>query len=156
MSDEQKNQQQTASIEPPTVKSGEAKGGAQADAKQTGAEKPKAAKKEVSRRSGKAEEKELLKPEEVKAGMEIRIHQKIKEGEKERVQIYEGVVLIRHGGKGVNATMTVRKISNGIGVEKIFPIHLPSIVKIEKVRQLRIRQSRPLYLRTYRKKLKEA
>ena len=116
-------------------------------------EKPK----EQTQKKSKVEKKDsgLIQPEDVKTGMEIRVHQKIKEGEKERVQIFEGVVLVRHGGKGVNATMTVRKVSNGVGVEKIFPLHLPSIAKIEKVKQLKIRQARPFYLREHRKKVKE-
>lgn len=97
----------------------------------------------------------LLKPEEVRSGMEIAIHQKIKEGDKERIQIYEGVVLSVRGGRGINGTMTVRKISNGIGVERIFPIHLPSIVKIVKKAQLRTRRSRLYYLRTHTKRMKE-
>lgn len=100
-------------------------------------------------------DKPVMKPEEIRSGMVIAIHQKIQEGDKERVQMYEGIVMNVHGGKGMDATMTVRKISDGIGVEKIFPLHLPSIIKIEKIREMKTRRARLNYLRSYKKKLKE-
>ena len=68
-------------------------------------------------------------------GDTVRVHGRIIEGEKERVQIYEGVVLRKSAGQGVDATFTVRKISNGIGVERIFPVHSPRIDKIEVIAQ---------------------
>ena len=97
----------------------------------------------------------------IKAGQLVRVHQKIKEqtakGEdKERVQIFEGVVLSRHGGLGPNSTITVRKISNGIGVERIFPLGLPTIVDIEIVKTYRTNRAKLYYLRGYKKKLREA
>lgn len=93
-------------------------------------------------------------------GMTIRVHQKIKDvnpkgEEKERVQVFEGMVLARKHGTESGATLTVRKISNGVGVEKIFPINLPSIVKVEKKKQARVRRAKLGYLRTAKKKLKE-
>lgn len=93
-------------------------------------------------------------------GMTVRVHQKIKEvnpkgEEKERVQIFEGMVLQRKGGSQNGATVTVRKISNGIGVEKIFPINLPSVVKVEKIKQAVVRRAKLRFLRTSKKKLKE-
>ncbi|MBI4253041.1 50S ribosomal protein L19 [Candidatus Uhrbacteria bacterium] len=93
-------------------------------------------------------------------GMTIRVHQKIKDvnpkgEEKERVQVFEGMVLARKHGKESGATLTVRKISNGVGVEKIFPISLPSIVKVEKKKQAKVRRAKLGYLRTAKKKLKE-
>lgn len=96
----------------------------------------------------------------VKPGMIVRVHQKIKETntkgeEKERIQLFEGIVLaIKHGNQA-GATITVRKVSEGVGVEKIFPIHAPVVDKIELVRQMHVSQARPLYLRTYKKKLRE-
>lgn len=92
----------------------------------------------------------------LKPGMVVKVHQKIRDEKgKERIQIFEGTVLAVKHGKGPNATVTVRKVSKGYGVEKIFPIHSPNVEKIEFVRQMRVRQSRPYYIRTYKKKLKE-
>jgi len=97
---------------------------------------------------------------ELSPGMIVRVHQKIKETnakgeEKERIQIFEGIILaIKHGNEP-GATVTVRKVSKGIGVEKIFPIHSPIVAAIELVRKMRVRQARPFYIRTYKKKLKE-
>ena len=97
---------------------------------------------------------------ELKPGMTVRVHQKIKEktakGEdKERIQIFEGIILKLRHGKEAGATFTVRKISNGVGVEKIFPIGSPMIVKIEPVKQADVRRAKLYYLRTYRKRLTE-
>jgi large subunit ribosomal protein L19 len=97
---------------------------------------------------------------EIKTGMVVRVNQKIKEvnpkgEEKERIQIFEGTVIGRKGGQGTSATITVRKISNGVGVEKIFPVHLPSIKKIEVIKTLKTRKSKLYYLKTYKKRLKE-
>ena len=97
---------------------------------------------------------------ELKAGMIVKVHQKIKEknrkGEdKERIQIFEGMILAVKHGSEPGATVTVRKVSKGIGVEKIFPIHSPVVAKIELVRQMKVRQARPYYLRAHKKRLKE-
>lgn len=84
---------------------------------------------------------------ELRSGAVIRIHEKIREGKKERIQIFEGVVIGIHGGKGLDATFTVRKVSFGVGVEKIFPLHMPNIIKIETIKNIRNRQSKLYYLR---------
>ncbi len=96
----------------------------------------------------------------LKPGMIVRVHQKIKDvnkkgEEKERIQIFEGTILAVKHGSEAGATFTVRKISEGIGVEKIFPIHSPVVTKIEQVRRLKVRQARPYYLREHNKRLKE-
>jgi len=96
----------------------------------------------------------------LRAGMIVKVHQKIKETntkgeEKQRIQVFEGIVLALKHGTEAGATVTVRKISNGVGVEKIFPIHSPVVEKIELVRTMKVEQGRAYYLRTYRKKLKE-
>ena len=85
------------------------------------------------------------------AGDTIRVHVKIREGEKERIQVFEGVVIKRHNG-GTNATFTVRKTSFGVGVERIFPLHSPSIDKIEVTKKGRVRRSRIYYFRNLRGK----
>ncbi len=98
--------------------------------------------------------------EDIVPGLTIRIHQKIQDvnskgEEKERIQIYEGIVIARHGKKDDHSTITVRKISNGVGVEKIFPLNLPAIAKIERVKKFTPVRSKLFFLRTYKKKLKE-
>jgi len=79
-------------------------------------------------------------------GDTIKVHVKIKEGTRERIQIFEGTVLKKQGGSN-RATFTVRKISYGIGVERTFPIHSPKIEKIEVVRKGKVRRARLFYLR---------
>lgn len=79
-------------------------------------------------------------------GDTISVHVKVREGDKERIQIFQGVV-IKKRGSGVNKTFTVRKISNGIGVERIFPINSPNIAKIDRVRQGKVRRAKLYYLR---------
>jgi len=92
---------------------------------------------------------------DIRPGYTVKVHQKIKEGDKERIQIFEGIILSRHGGKNINATITVRKISAGVGVEKIFPLYSPTITKIEIVKKARVRRAKLYYLKGYKKKLKE-
>ena len=81
-----------------------------------------------------------------KAGDTVNVHVRIKEGNKERVQQYKGVCIQRRGA-GSTETFTVRKISNGIGVERIFPLHSPSLDKIEVLRRGKVRRARLFYLR---------
>lgn len=95
---------------------------------------------------------ELTKPylksiPKLKTGYTVRVHQKIKEGDKERVQIFEGLIIKMSGGYGVNGTITVRKISEGIGVEKIFPVHSPNVVKIEVKKIAKVRRAKLYYMR---------
>lgn len=80
------------------------------------------------------------------AGDTIKVYYKIKEGDKERIQIFEGTVISRRGG-GMGASFTVRKISSGIGIERVFPTHSPNIEKIEKIRAGVVRRAKLYYLR---------
>lgn len=118
-------------------------------------EQKKEQKEEKIKTTASRDERTAIVP-----GMTVRIHQRITdvtpEGkERERIQIFDGIVLARHGGSGESATITVRKISEGIGVEKIFPLHLPTIEKIEVVKRARVRRARLYFLRTNPKKLRE-
>ena len=79
-------------------------------------------------------------------GDTVRVHARIVEGEKERTQVFEGIV-IRKRGEGVKASFTVRRISYGVGVERTFPLHSPRIERVEKVRSSRVRRSKLYYLR---------
>ena len=83
---------------------------------------------------------------EFRAGDTVKVHVRIKEGDKERIQVFEGLVIYRHG-VGISATFTVRKISSGVGVEKIFPLHSPMIAKIEVVRLGKVRRAKLSYIR---------
>ena len=93
-------------------------------------------------------EQEQLKAEvpEFRVGDTVRVHAKIKEGEKERIQVFEGVVLKKQGGSN-RATFTVRKTSNGVGVEKTWPLHSPSVEKVVVVRAGKVRRAKLNYLR---------
>lgn len=97
---------------------------------------------------------------DIRPGMVVRLHQSIKElnakgEEKERIQVFEGMVIRRRGGNETGATITVRKVSDGIGVEKIFPIHLPAIKKVELVKQYKVRRANLGFIRTQKKRFKE-
>jgi len=93
---------------------------------------------------------------EIKPGDTIKVHQKIKEGDpsagsrqaKERIQVFEGIVIAKKHGRGIFATITVRKVVDGIGVERVFPIHSPSIDKIEIIKSGKVRRAKLYYLRT--------
>ncbi|QQE80784.1 50S ribosomal protein L19 [Alicyclobacillus sp. SO9] len=79
-------------------------------------------------------------------GDTVRVHVKVREGQRERIQVFEGVVIRRRGG-GVSETYTVRKVSYGVGVERTFPIHSPNIAKIEVMRRGKVRRAKLYYLR---------
>jgi large subunit ribosomal protein L19 len=89
--------------------------------------------------------KEELK--KIKAGDVVRIYQRIKEGGKERTQVFEGIVIAKKHGNEIGATITVRKEISGIGVEKIFPIHSPTIEKIEILKEGKRKRAKLYYLR---------
>ena len=83
---------------------------------------------------------------EVQVGDTVRVHVKIKEGSRERIQIFEGTVIAKKHG-GIDESITVRRISYGVGVEKVFPLHAPAVEKIELVRKGKVRRAKLYYLR---------
>ena len=97
------------------------------------------------------EQPQLTERPRMQSGDTVRVHVKIREGDKERVQIFEGVVIGMHRG-GARASFTVRKVSFGQGVERIFPLHSPTIDKIEVVRMAKVRRAKLYYLRALRGK----
>lgn len=96
----------------------------------------------------KALSSQYMKPElpEMKVGDTVRVHVRIKEGSRERIQVFEGTVIAKKHG-GIEETITVRRISYGVGVEKVFPVYSPSIEKIEVVRNGSVRRAKLYYLR---------
>lgn|SRR3989344_2858214 len=84
---------------------------------------------------------------DIRPGQTIKVHQKIKEGNKTRTQIFEGIVIARKHGNGSNGMVTVRKISNDVGVERTFPLYMPNVEKFEIIRTSKVRRSKLYYLR---------
>lgn len=84
---------------------------------------------------------------DIRAGDTIRLFQKIKEGDKERLQPFEGLVIAKKHGQGETATITVRKVAAGIGVERVFPLHSPTIEKIEILKRSKVRRAKLYYIR---------
>ncbi len=83
---------------------------------------------------------------EIVIGNTVRVHVKIREGERERIQVFEGTVIARNNS-GIAETFTVRRVSYGVGVERVFPVHSPNVAKVETVRKGRVRRSKLYYLR---------
>lgn len=87
-------------------------------------------------------------PPILKAGDTVRVHQKIKEGDKERVQVFEGLVIAVKHGRGLDGTFTVRKIATGrIGVERTYPLHSPNVLKVERTKTAKVRRAKLYYMR---------
>ncbi|MBE6973247.1 MAG: 50S ribosomal protein L19 [Ruminococcaceae bacterium] len=86
-------------------------------------------------------------PPVAEVGDTVRVHIKVKEGSRERIQVFEGTVIAKKHG-GIEETITVRRVSYGVGVEKVFPIHAPSLEKIELVRHGKVRRAKLYYLRS--------
>ena len=82
----------------------------------------------------------------IRVGDVVKVHVKIREGERERIQVFEGTIIARKGA-GVSETFTVRRVSYGVGVERVFPIHSPNVDKIELIRTGKVRRSKLYYLR---------
>ena len=103
---------------------------------------------------------EIKDPSKIKPGTVIRVHLKIKElntkgEERERVQVFEGTVIAKKGKDAQSATITVRKIASGVGVERIFPLRSPVVAKFEEVKRLRVRKAKLYYTRTSKRALKD-
>jgi large subunit ribosomal protein L19 len=97
------------------------------------------------------ERAQMVERPPMKAGDTVRVHVKVREGDKERIQVFEGIIIGMHRG-GTRASFTVRKVSFGQGVERIFPLHSPIIDRIEVVRSARVRRAKLYYLRNLRGK----
>ena len=82
----------------------------------------------------------------IKVGSTVRVHVKIREGERERIQVFEGTIIAKRGS-GVSSTFTVRRVAYGVGVERVFPVHSPNVAKVEVVRNGKVRRSKLYYLR---------
>src|SRR4026207_1343759 len=93
-----------------------------------------------------AEKSQMTERPDMKSGDTVRVHVKVREGDKERIQIFEGMVIGMHRG-GLRASFTVRKVSFGQGVERIFPLHSPTIDKIEVLRTAKVRRAKLYFLR---------
>ena len=138
----------------------ETKNAAEEADKQEGGTAPEAeAASEEAKEEVKVEVIET-KAEEVKPGMVVRVHQKIKEttpkgDERERLQVFEGTVIAVKGQDAQSRTITVRKVTGGIGVERIFPVKSPVIAKIEIVKQLKVRRAKLYFMRNHKKSIKE-
>jgi len=91
---------------------------------------------------------QYMKPElpEMNVGDTVRVHVKIKEGSRERIQVFEGTIIARKHG-GIEESITVRRVSYGVGCEKVFPVHAPNIVNVETVRHGKVRRAKLYYLR---------
>ncbi len=89
---------------------------------------------------------------DIRPGDTVRVLQKIKEGDKEKTQVFEGLVIARKHGKGISATITLRREISGVGVERVFPIHSPIIEKIEVLKRGKVRKAKLYYLREVRGK----
>lgn len=131
-----------------------AEGNEQTDAEMMGEAPAKDAAADVSVTDEKAPAEAIL-AEKIVPGMVLRVHQKVKEGERERIQIFQGLVIARKGQGAHTATVTVRKVSGGIGVERIFPLKSPSIAKMEVVKRHRVRRSKLYFVRDYKKRMKD-
>jgi large subunit ribosomal protein L19 len=97
------------------------------------------------------EKTQLVDRPEMRSGDTVRVHVKVREGDKERIQVFEGMVIGMHRG-GARASFTVRKVSFGQGVERIFPLHSPTVDKIEVVRSAKVRRAKLYFLRDLRGK----
>lgn len=84
---------------------------------------------------------------EVSVGNTVRVHVRIKEGERERIQMFEGTVIAKQHG-GISETFTVRRVAHGVGVERVFPIHSPNVAKVDTIRRGRVRRGKLYYLRS--------
>ena len=94
-----------------------------------------------------AQDSVKAEPPVITVGDTVKVHVKIREGEKERIQVFEGTVIARKGS-GISETFTVRRVSYGVGIERVFPVHSPNVAKVETVRNGKVRRAKLYYLRS--------
>lgn len=121
----------------------------------TSAEENPASEPEQQQTEADAAPAEEVRATQLQPGMTIRVHQRIKEGEKERIQVFQGMILALRGKTPETKTMTVGKRSFGVYVERIFPLASPLLEKIEVVKQAKVRRAKLYFLKNYTKRLKE-
>lgn len=165
MSDEQ-TQPQDASAEekaPETTETTQEESAASEEASQEEVKTEEAPKEEEKPNPSLAYKEKLVEMDDLKAGQTVRLHERIKDispkgEERERIQVFEGIILAM-GGSGISRTITLRKVSNGVGVEKIYPINSPLVAKIELIKTARVRQAKLGFLknpkRRFKRKLQE-
>lgn len=98
------------------------------------------------------EKKKTLLMPDFRPGDTVDVHLRIIEGDQERIQVFRGTVVQRRGGKGVNASFTVRKVTAGVGIERVLPLHSPRIARVDIIRRGRVRRAKLFYLRDLRGK----
>ena len=154
MSDQEKEQENKDGVKPEAEQQPEAKATEEATPDQEAPAEPEGG---ITEAEADAPAAEVAKQDysHLRAGQTVRMHLRISEGKKDRIQVFEGMILGLKGTTPETRTVTVRKQSKGYGVEKIIPLNLPALEKVELVKKAKVRRSKLYYLRDYKKRLRE-